>query len=709
MDYSDELQSAGSELLRTDQLFEFLCDDEQRPALYAELRRKSPVYEFHSRARNPEDRPGKELPQRAFLLTRRKDIEEALQSGSNSPYQSIGSGTFVLALDNGAGHEPKRDFLLKALRPASMTPETRRSEIHHIAALACRHAMVAPTKNDTFDLVTDVAEQATLRFVAAYFGIPDQYHLVLQETMRRTYAAMIYQMFARHFVTDPLVLPEGNAAMGSLARTLGALIAEVDTAPLAAKLMPVIAMNPQSAQAAFKAVAEAVGTFDSLRPEATAYLKATEQPGLASRAARLLDRILELAPVRLAIEGWITSSDGTDEAMQVALLALIADASARKQQRDEQLVPRTFVLNGDRVELPSEQSAPTSLHSRESLLERMARSPEASSGGEVAVALVGTMAGLVGNVIAGACISIERFFSLDAALRVALVEHANKTDTTAGATALLPFIQEALRLQPPAAFVPRRTVSDTAFHLDSGAVTVPAGVEIVIPLGAATRDLPDSAQPDAFDTDRPPDASVNLFGHAGVDARSHRCVGDFIAMPLIAHIVRSVLSLPGLARVVKDNRPVGLKKKWGYLCVSSPLQFKRNELRVQNPLNVVMQIRTPTAEHAAALKLLLQSAAPNIEILLARSGIVHFARFLFLNNDTQLGLFTVYDGDFKPYIEYFAGVAGPLFDKIFEHVEDAPPAPVRKHAAEFVEHIARFDVPSAAGYFFSAHPTLKVR
>ena len=709
MDHFDELRSDDCASLRNGLLFDFLCDDERRPRLYADLRRREPVFEFRSRAGTAEEKAKEDLPGRAFLLTRRKDIEDALQSLSNSPYRPIGSGTFVLALDDEDGHESKRNVLLQALRPEGMKSETLKSEIHHIAAIACRHAMVGPSRNDTFDVVTDVAEQAALRFVAAYFGIPDQYHVALQETMRRTYTAMIYQMFARHFVTDPQVLPEGNAAMATLGGIVGKLAKEADSTPLAVKLAPLIAANPEAAQSMFKAIAEAAAAFDSLRPQVLAYLKSMTQPGLAARTARLLDRILDLAPVRKDIEDWITARDDGDASLQSALLPLIAEWSARKQQRDEQLVPRAFVIVDDRVELPSAQATPSALHSRESILERLVRLPEAKSTIEIATAIVGSIAGLMGNVIAGASIAVDRFFSLSPQVRAELIAHARNQDKAAGATALLPFIQESLRLQPPAAFVPRYAKTARAFRVDDREITVPAGSEVIIPLGAATRDLPESAQPEEFNMERPPDTFVNLFGHPDTDGKSHRCVGDFIAMPLIAQIVRSVLALPGLARIVNEGRPVRLKKKWGYICESLPLRFNRVELCVQEPLNVVMKIRQPTAEHAAQLKVLLKAAVPNIELLLARSGIVHFARFVVLSGDTELGLFTVYDGEFKPYIEYFAGVAGPLFDRIFEHVEDAPPLPVRTHPDEFVEHIARFNVPSAAGYFFSAHPTTKVR
>jgi hypothetical protein len=83
---------------------------------------------------------------------------------------------------------------------------------------------------------------------------------------------------------------------------------------------------------------------------------------------------------------------------------------------------------------------------------------------------------------------------------------------------------------------------------------------------------------------------------------------------------------------------------------------------------------------------------------------VHFAFFQFLENDTKLALFTVFDRDFDSYIAHFALEIGPLFDKIFEHIVDAPPLPVDEFPREFVDTIRRYNQPPAGGYFFSAYP-----
>jgi hypothetical protein len=93
---------------------------------------------------------------------------------------------------------------------------------------------------------------------------------------------------------------------------------------------------------------------------------------------------------------------------------------------------------------------------------------------------------------------------------------------------------------------------------------------------------------------------------------------------------------------------------------------------------------------------------------LGEAGHVHFAWFEFLENDTKLALHTVYDRDFDAYIEHFALKIGSLFDLLFEHIQDAPPRPVKEFPKEFVDTIRRYNAPPAGDYFFSAYPNADV-
>jgi len=187
-------------------------------------------------------------------------------------------------------------------------------------------------------------------------------------------------------------------------------------------------------------------------------------------------------------------------------------------------------------------------------------------------------------------------------------------------------------------------------------------------------------------------------------------VGKYLAMPLLSLIVRNVIALPGLEQRLdpKTGDVFGLEKNWGFYCTRYPMEYDRFDLLKQSPLIVIMQVKKPIAEHAEKLKMVIKYGAPRIEKKLRDSGHVHFASFLFLENDAKLALYTVYDRDFDAYIEYFALKIGPLFDKIFEHIEDAPPLPVDKFPKEFVDTIRRFNHRPAGDYFFSAYPKADV-
>ena len=186
----------------------------------------------------------------------------------------------------------------------------------------------------------------------------------------------------------------------------------------------------------------------------------------------------------------------------------------------------------------------------------------------------------------------------------------------------------------------------------------------------------------------------------------HSCIGKDMAMYSIAYTVRQILMLPGLTQSLDDKTglPKGLTKRAGFICESYPLEYEREKLLRQSPLQTVLQVKNPVPEHAAALRQVLQFGAPFIEKVIRDARHVHFASCMFLDNDSQLGLFTAYDGDFDAYIGHFAHEFGPLFDRFFSHIENGPPSPIAEHAFEFVQFLRRFQQPAVGGLFFSAYP-----
>jgi len=127
---------------------------------------------------------------------------------------------------------------------------------------------------------------------------------------------------------------------------------------------------------------------------------------------------------------------------------------------------------------------------------------------------------------------------------------------------------------------------------------------------------------------------------------------------------------------------------------------------VQSALTAIMTIKSPEGYHA--LKALLVKVYPNVTKALGEVGTVHFARFVFLENNTKLAIITSYDGSFEAYINDFIEQVGELFDAMLKHMQGAPPTPVRKHRQEFIEYVRNVNVMPAVP-FYSAYPALTVQ
>ena len=342
----------------------------------------------------------------------------------------------------------------------------------------------------------------------------------------------------------------------------------------------------------------------------------------------------------------------------------------------------------------------------EPLLRRIAAQPAAGySGAELAVIVVGMIAGTIGNIQASVCIAIDEFFA-DPAVKKAADKAAEDSaladpDYDRSAPALENLIWEALRLNPPAAFLPRKTLRDMTL----GGEPIPAGSTLILGVGGATRE---HDHDDKFD---PKAQGIHplIFGGPPGD-QMHQCIGQHLAVPTVAIFVRNVLRLPDLAQTydAQTGAVQRLEKRWGFNCQSFPLEYNRSARLVQSPLIVIMQVKRPVAEHAEKLKAVIRYGAARIEKDLRDSKHVHFASFIFLENDSKLALYTVYDRDFDAYIAHFAREIGPLFDRLFEHIEDAPPTPVNKFPKEFVDTIRRYNNRPAGGSFFSAYPRARV-
>src|SRR5881227_2681184 len=68
-------------------------------------------------------------------------------------------------------------------------------------------------------------------------------------------------------------------------------------------------------------------------------------------------------------------------------------------------------------------------------------------------------------------------------------------------------------------------------------------------------------------------------------------------------------------------------------------------------------------------------------------GTIHYSRFTVLSEKTLLFLGD-FDGEFSPLMADLAKHAGPVFDAIFQHVDNPPPTPVADNADAFAEWTA---------------------
>lgn len=143
-------------------------------------------------------------------------------------------------------------------------------------------------------------------------------------------------------------------------------------------------------------------------------------------------------------------------------------------------------------------------------------------------------------------------------------------------------------------------------------------------------------------------------------------------------------------------------------------RMSENETKVkpvQTPLTLIMKIKSEQDYQQLRQMLVHFHSLPDSEnpvrVALNRVATVHFARFVFLENNTKLAIITTYDGDFDTYINDFIEQIADVFNALFTHMEDAPPLPVQTFRQEFADYIKKNDAPCIEP-FYSAYPKLTV-
>lgn len=348
------------------------------------------------------------------------------------------------------------------------------------------------------------------------------------------------------------------------------------------------------------------------------------------------------------------------------------------------------------------------------LLQKMALENSDFTVAELASMATGLIAGTVGNVQASVCTVIQQIFAeqedylqqnraaTSGPLHVAIDEaHACPEKVHMGL--LHKRIGQLLLKYPPVAYLPRRAVKDGT--LDGK--DIKEGDDIILWLTAASY-LKKPIYKDGYHG--LPFGATDAEITSETSGPPHSCLGTTPAHALVTTIVGSVLRLPSIAEVINSvtGKPEGLKRRWGFSCQEYPLTHKRALRVAQQPLNLIMRVKTPTDKHSSALQRIIYAGAPSVEKVLKDSGHVHFAWFQLLDQGRYLALHTVYDGNFDAYIQDFALKVDDLFDQILEHVEGAPPLPVAENPGAFVDVIRGNNARSVNGYFFSASPTTEV-
>ncbi len=252
---------------------------------------------------------------------------------------------------------------------------------------------------------------------------------------------------------------------------------------------------------------------------------------------------------------------------------------------------------------------------------------------------------------------------------------------------------------PPIPVLPRRTVGKV--ELNDGA-KIPANTDCLLLMGGQ------AGCPQTDTATACPSVWGQVSGKTKAKA-SHACLGQDLALPLIAALVGHTLHLPGLkpALDLLTGDTLQVERLWGFACTRYPLRFERESYRAQQNLIVSMRVKAPVGENAMRLRRLIAAGVPRIEHVLNGFGHVHMAWFEFSDDDSHLVLRTIYDGQFEAYVQHFALQAGDLFDGLFEYLEGASPRPVAEHPYEFVETLRIHNLAPLAGYLFSAYPHAK--
>lgn len=310
------------------------------------------------------------------------------------------------------------------------------------------------------------------------------------------------------------------------------------------------------------------------------------------------------------------------------------------------------------------------------------------SGRDRAIVAATLVAGTLGNIQSAVCLLIQSLLRCrDDELRAARESDDDGLEND---------LELRMAKLPPVPVLPRRTLREVMLDC----VKIPEGTDCLLLLEGQP------GCPHAHEAS----ACPRVWGDVATDGLAiHACLGRQLSLPLIAALVRLTLKLPQLKPALDPltGETPRVERLWGFACTRYRLRFKRESYRAQQNLIVSMRVKSPIGENVAHLRRLIAAGVPRIEHALTGFGHVHFAWFEFSDDERQLVLRTIYDGQFEAYVQHFALRVGDVFDGLFEYLEGAPPRPVAEHPHEFVETLHRLNRAPLAGYLYSAYPNAK--
>jgi hypothetical protein len=119
----------------------------------------------------------------------------------------------------------------------------------------------------------------------------------------------------------------------------------------------------------------------------------------------------------------------------------------------------------------------------------------------------------------------------------------------------------------------------------------------------------------------------------------------------------------------------------------------------QNHFTLSFPLKAPA--DAKALSEQLPALMPEMSNAQDAIGTIHYSRFTVLSDKTLLFLGD-FDGEFAQLMADLAKAAGPIFDVIFQRVNNPPPSPVTSNSEAFVEWTAEHLV--TAVNLYTAYP-----